>query len=133
MPLLPISGGHVHKNMAVLDRLGESPDGGLMHRGNNMAYAGGGSVPLPIFTSQSLEITAQMVVARGFEIDADYDPQKPVTLSLTGSPALVLGADFVIQQHDWPQKDFLSWAGFPDSEDAIMAGNTAVFSYYRRA
>ena len=132
MPLVPAVGGHVHRNMAVLDRLGETQEGALTHKDSGVSYAGGGVTPASVLSTQSVKITSQMVTVTGFEFDAEYDPQKPVTLSMTGSPALIMGADFSIQQHEWPQKDVLSWAGFPDSESAILAGDSATFSYYRR-
>ena len=113
---------HIHSNMDVLWKL---------QTYNDKLYINGYPVDeKAVEVSINVILTQDMIHECAFDLPEDCDPDRPVTLTIASVPQL-FNSDWILIEHDWPERDQISWNN-KSLQNVLVVGDTCTVTYYKK-
>lgn len=113
---------HTHSNLEDLERLSVRED---------VLYLDDSPVgEMAEETYYNIDLTSANIENCNIELPYDCDTDMPIVVSISGI-TLVRGVDYEIVQNTWPEKDLISWNGYP-LQDTVITGDRVAITYYKK-
>ena len=110
-------------NINTLRKLDTDTQGNLTFNGKTIAEKS-------IEVSYDLSVTKKLIKQKFIELPEDCDTSRTISLSLQGV-MMQRGFDWNVIEHDWPDKDLISWDSL-NLENTIQSGDKVSISYYKK-